>query len=86
MPTGRSQANSHLELCSGHLRADGNTTPTNSTKTTMTNQRTSVPFQAFANGIPLALVNEYVGCKLRFSGEAMPMTFRVERRSPGRMP
>jgi hypothetical protein len=79
MPMGRSQANSHLELCSGHLRVGGNTTPTNSTKTTMTNQRISMPFQTFANGIPLALVNVYFGCKLRFGVEAMPMTFRIER-------
>src|ERR1700719_3238850 len=82
---GPQPANSYLELCSGHLRVDGNTTPTNSTKTTMTNQRTSMPFQAFTNGIPLALVNAHFGCKLSFGVEAMPMTFRICR-SPGRMP
>jgi hypothetical protein len=76
---GRSQANSHFELCSARLPVDGNTTSTNSAKTPMTNQRTSMPFQAFANGIPLALVNVHFGCKLRLGVEAMPMTFRIER-------
>jgi hypothetical protein len=50
-----------------------------SAKTPITNEPASTPFQALMNGIWLAMVNVQGSHNFRFGGEAMPMSFSIER-------